>query len=334
MGIKDAVAKMFFGQKEIMADLLNHCLFNDWLIVKEENLTLLEGGSYRIIQDNDGKLKTDNRFSDLFARCDIKLNGEDWCYLVGIELQSRSDSNMIPRIMEYDARRYRRQLADIKGGKQYLLRIINITINFDKRKQKCASKLSDNISRLSDYIQPTHLNLAGRFFDYGHISLNIYDLAEKSDKMRCKDFRYMLNCFKNDQEGRSFENALLDNGRITSVSRTIRLMQYVFLGLKGWIGNEDEYNENKEEYGMCKALSDIKKKAKKEGLLEGKAEGLVIRRGKCDKENNTHTLGNELQISRYMHHHWGNRSKSTRSSSREQLYDLMQPQFYLSGHKS
>ena len=83
----------------------------------------------------------------------------------------------------------------------------------------------------------------------------------------------MLNCFKNDQEGRSFENALLDNGRITSVSRTIRLMQYVFLGLKGWIGNEDEYNENKEEYGMCKALSDIKKMAKKEGKTEGIVEG-------------------------------------------------------------
>ncbi|MBR6374003.1 MAG: Rpn family recombination-promoting nuclease/putative transposase [Victivallales bacterium] len=265
MGIKDAVAKMFFGQKEIMADLLNHCLFNNWPIVKEKHLTLLEGGSYKIIQDNDGKLRTDNRFSDLFARCDIKLNGEDWCYLVGIELQSRSDCNMIPRIMEYDARRYRRQLAEANGEKR-LLRIINITINFDKRKRKCAS-------RLSDYIQPTHLNLAGKFFDYGHICLNIYDLAEKSDEMRCKDFRYMLNCFKNDQEGRSFENALLDNGRITSVSRTIRLMQYVFLGLKGWVGNEDEYNENEEECGMCKALSDIKKKAKKEGKAEGIAEG-------------------------------------------------------------
>ena len=69
MGIKDAVAKMFFGRREIMADLLNHCLFNDWLIVKEENLTLLEGGSYKVIQDSDGKLRTDNRFSDLFARC-------------------------------------------------------------------------------------------------------------------------------------------------------------------------------------------------------------------------------------------------------------------------
>ena len=83
----------------------------------------------------------------------------------------------------------------------------------------------------------------------------------------------MLNCFKNDQEGRSFENALLDDGRITKVSRTIRLMQYVFLGLKGWVGNEDEYNENEEEYGMCKALSDIKKKAKKEGKAEGILEG-------------------------------------------------------------
>ena len=269
MGIKDAVAKMFFGQKEIMADLLNHCLFNGWNIIKEEHITLLEGGSYRIIQDNDGKLRTDNRFSDLFARCDIKLNGEDWCYLAGIELQSRNDNNMIPRIMEYDARRYRRQLAECRQNGQAPLRIINITISFDKQKRKCASKLSD-------YMRPMHLNLSGKFFDYGHISLNIYDLAEKSDEMRCKEFRYMLNCFKNDQEGRSFENALLDRGQITSVSRTIRLMQYVFLGLKGEIGNEDEYNENEEEYGMCKALSDIKKKAKNEGIRIG--EENIIRK--------------------------------------------------------
>ena len=86
----------------------------------------------------------------------------------------------------------------------------------------------------------------------------------------------MLNCFKNDQEGESFENALLNSGQIASVSRTIRLMQYVFLGLKGWIGNEDEYNEDKENYGMCKALSDIKKKAKIEGIKIGEEKGIKI----------------------------------------------------------
>lgn len=80
--------------------------------------------------------------------------------------------------------------------------------------------------------------------------------------------------------GKPFENALKDTGNIGFVSRTMRLMQFVFLGLKGRIWNEDECEDKGESYDMCKAINDIKKKARNEGrkngLKLGKEEGLKL----------------------------------------------------------
>ena len=180
MGVKDAVAKMFFGQKEVLADLLNFCLFDSNAVVTADNITLIEGGDYRVVQGEDGRLKTNNRFRDLLARCDAVVEGVQWSYLVGLELQSRDDKNMIPRIMEYDARRYRKQFADFRLNGQEIFRVINIIMSFDRRKH-------NGKSSLSSYMPMAPIKLDGKFYDYGYINLNIYKLAEKLDGMHCKN---------------------------------------------------------------------------------------------------------------------------------------------------
>ena len=78
MGVKDAVAKMFFGQEDVLADLLNFCLFGSNAVVSADNITLIDGGDYRVVQGEDGRLRTNNRFRDLLARCDALVDGVQW----------------------------------------------------------------------------------------------------------------------------------------------------------------------------------------------------------------------------------------------------------------
>ena len=87
--------------------------------------------------------------------------------------------------------------------------------------------------------------------------------------MSCKFFRDVLNCFKNDRDKHAFEKTISETGNYGVVSRIERLVQYVFLGVKGEIGEGEEFD-------MCKAMMDIKRDARNEGRKQGRKEGLRI----------------------------------------------------------
>ena len=256
MGLKDTAAKNFFGRADILATLLDIVLYDGQPTVKAEQLRETCGEHYRIEKDEAGKYKTDNRFRDKLFEYDTG----DGRVSVGLELQSRNDKRMVLRIMRYDCRRYFEMLPHGQ-----LNRIVNIVLSFDRSRHRPASNLKE-MTHLAPAVADEH------FYNYGFISLNIYDLAVKSELFPCNELKEVLNYFRVDQDSGKFVKALTEGVLKGCLSRDAALVCAVFLGLEIDIDNEAE------EIDMCKAIRDFKreciKEGKKLGLDEGKKLGL------------------------------------------------------------
>ena len=168
------------------------------------------------------------------------------------------------RVMDYDQRRYR---ALDKEGR--LHRIINVVLSFDKRRRAPPSNLLQMFRRNKSVVD-------GLFYNYGFVSLNIYDLAAKYDQFSCKELRDVLYLFKCERDERLFTRALRNRGLTGKMSRDAAFVCAIFLGLK--IGIDDE----SEEIDMCKAVRDYTKRCINKGVDRGLARGkrLGIEEGK------------------------------------------------------
>ncbi|MBQ9366136.1 MAG: Rpn family recombination-promoting nuclease/putative transposase [Victivallales bacterium] len=251
MGLKDTAAKNFFGRPDILADLLNYILYDGRPTVQTEQLRELSGDHYRIVQDDTGKFKTDNRFRDKLFEYDTG-NG---LLSVGVEFQSKNEKNMLIRIMRYDTRRIERTLSSGQFS-----RIINIVLSFDRNKSHPASSLDEMVGKAPP--------IAEKFcYNYGFISLNIYDLAEKSETFSCKELKEVLNYFYNDQDRKQLVKAIKEGMLKGRLSRDAALVCAAFMDLKMDIDNEAE------EIDMCKAIRDFRRECIKEGKKLGIAIG-------------------------------------------------------------
>ncbi len=257
MGLKDTAAKNFFGRPDVMANLLDYVLYGGQPTVQIEQLRELSGEHYRIMQDENGKFKTDNRFRDKLFEYDTgkgKLT-------VGFEYQSKDDKRMLLRIMGYDHKRNNEMFASGQRS-----RIINIVLCFDRKKQHPPAT---SLEKMFGAAPP----IAAKYCpDYGYIGLNIYDLAEKSERFSCKELKEVLNYFKNAQDREHLMKAITEGVLKGRLSRDAALACAVFLGLEIDIDNEAE------EIDMCKAFRDFKRECimegKKLGIDEGKKLGI------------------------------------------------------------
>ena len=260
IGLKDTAAKNFFGRPDILASILNYILYNGKKVVLEEQLRETSGAHYRILQEDDGSFKCANRYRDKLY---LYHTGKE-ILSVGLEFQSRHDKQMIPRIMNYDSHRYRNL---IDGNKVH--RIINIVLEFDTSHIQYPNNLKEMIGDCKSISD-------GLFYNYGYVSLNIYDIAEKLDIFSCKELKDVLYLFKNSRNDVSFQEALKGGIIKGRLSRDAAIVCAVFLGVKIKIDNDDE------EIDMCKAIDDLTKKSEMKGLELGikKGKKLGLKEGK------------------------------------------------------
>ena len=258
MGLKDTAAKNFFGRPDVMASLLDYVLYGGQPTVQTSQLRELSGEHYRIEQNENGRLKTDNRFRDKLFEYDTG----DGKLAVGFEYQSKDDKRMLLRIMGYDNKRNNEMFASGQRS-----RIINIVLSFVRKKRHPATSLEEMFGKVPPVAEKYCNN-------YSYIGLNIYDLAEKSEKFSCKELKEVLNYFKNAQDREHLVKAIAEGALKGRLSRDAALVCAVFLGLEIDIDNEAE------EIDMCKAFRDFKreciKEGKKLGIDEGKKLGIAI----------------------------------------------------------
>ena len=266
MGLKDTASKNFFGHLEVMASLLEYA-FSICGIDKridKRHLRMVSGESYRITQGPDGRFRSENRYRD---RLFEYRNGRERMS-IGLELQSHKDDRMLPRIMSYDARRYGTLMKERR-----MHRIVNIVLNFDKNGVAPPDRLTHFMTSDSPELPD------GLFYDYGFVSLNIYEMAENLELFRCNELRRVLYYFKLARE----RGPLVREMSTEPLSRDAALLCAVFLGLDIKIDDESE------EIDMCKAVQDFKrecmklgeKRGEKRGLEKGEKRGLV--KGRLEK---------------------------------------------------
>ncbi|MBQ9366159.1 MAG: Rpn family recombination-promoting nuclease/putative transposase [Victivallales bacterium] len=254
MGLKDTAAKNFFGRPDVMANLLDYVLYGGQPTVQTSQLRELSGEHYRIVQDENGRLKTDNRFRDKLFEYDTG-NGK---LTVGFEFQSKNDKNMVIRVMRYDIRRIEQALSSGGHG-----RIINLVLSFDRKSSCLATSLEEMCGKAPSIAEKYSYN-------YGFVSLNIYDLVEKLELFSCKELKEVLNYFKNAQDREHLMKAITEGTLKGRLSRDAALVCAVFLGLEIDIDNEAE------EIDMCKAFRDFKRECILEGKRLGIDEGIAI----------------------------------------------------------
>ncbi len=252
MGVKDGVAKNFFGRKDVMVAILDYLLYDGRDVVMESQLHEVNESYYEIVQTPDGHFRTDNRYRDKLYEYGDGQN----VISVGLELQSRNDRKMVERIMVYDARRFN-ELDD----EHRMHPIINVVLSFDRNRRSPPCKLSEMTG------DGNQLD-GGHSFDYGYIPLNIYDMAEKTEMFPCDELQNVLYLFKTQNEGGNFMKALSKGRCVGRLSRDAALVCAVFLGLDFKIVNGKEY------YDMCKAIRDIKSDARRQGFRHGRKSGL------------------------------------------------------------
>ena len=166
--------------------------------------------------------------------------------------------------MDYNARFYDTTL--VNGGN--CRRIMNIVLSFDTSRSHAPCELVQMMDTTKSVFDKY-------FFNYGYVSLNIYDIAEKLDLFPCGELRNVLYLFKCAKEGSQCMEEMAKGGlrRFRHMSRDAAFVCAVFLGF------ELDIDDDLEEVDMCKMVKDFMRKCRKEGkaegLAEGKAEGLA-----------------------------------------------------------
>ena len=270
MGLKDVAAKNFFGRPDVLAELLDFAVFDGKAVMRQSRITDLCGEHLRIVRAEGGGYRTDNSYRDKLFECD--LGGK--AIKIGVEYQSRNDRKMVPRMMKYNARLY----SDM-SDEGVVRKVGNIVLSFD-RNRKSKSSLLQMVGG-----QPCVYDRL--FFDYGYISLNIYDIAEKLDMFPCGELNDVLYLFKCVKENRPFMADIAQSRlkRMRRMSRDAALVCEVFLGLKLEIADDAEVvdvcNEVRRfereciKKGEMKGLNKGLKKGREEGRQEGRKEGLI-----------------------------------------------------------
>ena len=253
MGLKDVSAKNFFGKPEIMAELVDCALFGGRRVLRESKITDLCGEHPRIVRAEGGGYRTDSRYRDKLFECD----SGDEVVTVGVEYQAREDRRMVPRIMDYNSRLY----SSMDDGSR---RIVNLVLSFDTSPTRAPCELVQMMDRRKSRYDRY-------FFNYGYVSLNIYDIAEKFDRFPCGELRNVLYLFKCAKENNRRCMPGMEKGslrRFRRMSRDAAFVCAVFLGF------ELDIDDDVEEIDMCRMVKDYIRKCRREGLKEGKAEGL------------------------------------------------------------
>ncbi len=254
MGLKESLAKNFFSRPQVLACILNHVLYKGQQVVQPWQITDRCGEYLKILQNEDGSFRSDNRHRDRLFEYDA---GSE-TLLIALEFQTRNDWKMVMREMEYDGRQYRKLLA---AGQFH--RIVNIVLSFDRSRIHCPSTLEEMFDN--------HESVAGRlFFNYGYNGLNIYDMAEKMDEFPCKELQEVLYLFKCEREHRLFMNAFEDGRLKATMSRDAAIVCAVFLDL------DVRIDADSEEIDMCKAVRDFRRKCINEGRKLEREENRLL----------------------------------------------------------
>lgn len=281
MGQKDAVEKTLESYNDVFADIVNGLLFHGKEVVREQDLT--DAQSFSIYKADGKHLGQDRDVAKFWQEGQIRLS------FIGMENQTKPDSRMPVRVINYDAAAYRAQLRD--DGPDELYPVLTLVLYFgtEERWGK-RRKLKDCLKNMPPELEPY-------ISDYG---INVFELAWLDDETTAS--------FKSDFcDVVEFLRCERTRSRYTGTDRQLRHVQEV-LDLMKLLTADNSFDDigaeiierNLKTGGMTNmsyVIQMIREEGEKQGFANGEKLGFVNgeKQGFADGRDTVYTLLADLQ---------------------------------------
>ena len=259
MGVKDITEKNLEELDDVFADIINVLLFKGERLVQEDEL---EADTTKSMFKTDVKIHEQERDVSKFWK-----NGEIRISILGIENQTKQDSDMPLRVISYDGASYKQQLLNEKQKKRYP--VTTIVLYFGTDKKWNTSKSLYDCFEIPEKLKPFVNNYKINVF-------NIAWLSEKTIEMFKSDFKLIAQYFRTKRLNKKYTGS---KEKLQHANETLKM----FSALTGDDTFEKVYNENHLEKGGV-TMCDVVERIRNEGRVQGRAEGRV--QGRAEGQEN------------------------------------------------
>ena len=256
---KDSLAKEYIANNVIFADLINFYFFDGEKKVKESDLKELDTTSVKTLKQRFQI----QRYRDLIKEACIKEDSNNTYIIFGIENQSEEDKGMVFRCMIYDALSYLKQLDNIekpnKNDKIKLKPVITLVLYLGNGEWNGPKSLYEMLD------MEKYQFIKDRIYDYKLHLISPYEINNEDFIKLKSEMRLVLKCIKYSKDSMKLNNIIKNDGNFNMVSnKAAELIDEVV---------ETEFAKNAEGgyVNMCKAIEDMKKEARLEGVVETEA---------------------------------------------------------------
>ena len=253
---KDSLAKEYIANNVIFADLINFYFFDGEKKVNESDLKELDTTSVKTLKQRFQI----QRYRDLIKEACIKEDSNNTYIIFGIENQSEEDKGMVFRCMIYDALSYLKQLDNIekpnKNDKIKLKPVITLVLYLGNGEWNEPKSLYEMLD------MEKYQFIKDRIYDYKLHLISPYEINNEDFSKLKSEMRLVLKCIKYSKDSMKLNNIIKNDGNFNMVSnKAAELIDEVV---------ETEFAKNAEGgyVNMCKAIEDMKKEARLEGMAE------------------------------------------------------------------
>ena len=257
----DTLARKVITKNEIFADVVNYFIFDGKEKIKSDDLKELDTAFKDKVKDIDKQ-----RFRDIYKEVVIKTDSKNTYLLVGIENQSVVDNRMLLRCLEYNIMSYYKQLDDIenthKNVKIKLKPVITFVLYFGTKKWTGPKSLYEMLDLefegIKNFITNPKLYL---------ISPN--EIDENNINKFNSELRTILKYIKYSKRKTELREVMSKDDKFNEMSNdSVKLLNAV-------TKTKIKTNEEEGVVDMCKAIDDMMKDAKLEGVEMTKIENII-----------------------------------------------------------
>lgn len=248
---KDRSEKRLEEYNDVFADISNHLVFEEPLICEED---LLPGPTESVYEpEEDGALKEQRRDVSKYVR-----NLDAVVALIGMENQTREDSDMGIRMLGYDYGSYRAQI--LTGKERY--GVVSAVLYFGKEPWKKGSSLKGQL-HIPKAIEPY-------VSDYSYHLIDVPRLTKSQRSKLTSDFKVVADFFA-EKDQKDYRPSRQEIVHVKAVLR----MLLAFTGDKRYQDIEEEIMENVER-GEVITVCDFADRMEKQGVKQGVDEALQL----------------------------------------------------------
>ena len=255
MSGKDAVEKTLESYNDVFSDIVNGLLFHGRQLIREDELT--DAQSFSMYKADGKHLGQDRDVAKYWQKGQIRLS------FIGLENQTRPDSKMPVRVINYDAAAYRAQLRDDGPGELYPVLTLVLYFGIKERWGRVRT-LKGCLKKLPPELEPY-------VSDYG---VNVFELAWLDDET--------VGAFKSDfRDVVEFLRCERTHSRYTGTERQLRHIQEVLALMKLLTADntfdviEPEIIKKNMQAGGTANMSYVIQMIRREGFVDGKKQGFA-----------------------------------------------------------